>query len=37
MSILEQTKKKSCGFGPTAEVMFEVMPEVMSAETALIR
>ena len=30
-------KQKSCGFDPAAEVMLEVMPEVMSAETALIK
>ena len=30
-------KQNSCGLGPTAEVMSEVMPEVMSAETALIK
>ena len=30
----ETNKQKYCGFGPTAEVMSEVMPEVMSAETA---
>ena len=30
-------KQKSCVFDPTAEVMLEVMPEVMSAETALIK
>ena len=28
------TNKKNCGFGPREEVMLEVMPEVMSAETA---
>ena len=33
MLILKE--KKYCGFGPTAEVMLEVMSEVMSAETAL--
>ena len=32
----ETNKQKSCGFGPGEEVMLEVMPEVMSAETALI-
>ena len=37
MFILKQTKNKSFGFDPTAEVMSEVMPEVMSAETALIK
>ena len=31
----ETNKQKSCGFGPAAEVMLEVMSEVMSAETAL--
>ena len=34
------TKKKhnkSCGFDPAAEVMLGVMPEVMSAKTALIK
>ena len=30
-------KKTSCGFDRAAEVMLEVMPEVMSAETALIK
>ena len=30
-------KLKSCGFRPTAEVILEVMPEVMSAETALMK
>ena len=34
--ILKQNKKKSCGFDLAAEVMLEVMPEMMSAETALI-
>ena len=33
----ETNKQKSCGFDPAAEVMLEVMPEVMSAETALIK
>ena len=33
----EKTNKKSCGFGPIAEVMSEVKPEVMSTETALIK
>ena len=33
----ETNKQKSCGFGPGEEVMLEVMPEVMSAETALIK
>ena len=33
----ETNKQKSCGFGLTAHVMLEVMPEVMSAETALIK
>ena len=33
----ETNKEKSCGFGPGGEVMLEVMPEVMSAETALIK
>ena len=33
----ETNKQKSCGFGPGEEVMLEVMQEVMSAETALIR
>ena len=37
MLMLKQTKKKSCGFGPAAEVMLEVMQEVLSAETALIK
>ena len=32
----ETNKQKSCGFGPAAEVMLEVMQEVMSAETAVI-
>ena len=32
----ETNKQKTCGFGP-GEVMLEVMPEVMSAETALIK
>ena len=31
----QTNKQKSCGFGPAAEVMSEVMPEVISAETAL--
>ena len=31
----ETNKQKYCGFGPRAEVMSEVMPEVMSAENAL--
>ena len=30
-------KHKTCGSGPGEEVMLEVMPEVMSAETALIK
>ena len=30
-------KTKLCGFRPAAEVMLEVMPEVMSAETAIIK
>ena len=34
---MKQTNIKSCGFGPAAEVMLEVTPEVMSAETALIK
>ena len=33
----ETNKQKSCGFGPWEEVMLEVMQEVMSAETALIK
>ena len=33
----ETNKQKSCGFGPREEVMLEVMPEVMSSETALIK
>ena len=33
----ETHKQKNCGFGPGGEVMLEVMPEVMSAETALIK
>ena len=32
---IKTNKQKSCGFGPSAEVMLEVIPEVMSAETAL--
>ena len=32
----ERNKLKFCEFGPGEEVMLEVMPEVMSAETALI-
>ena len=32
----ETNKQKPCGFGHGGEVMLEVMPEVMSAETALI-
>ena len=30
-------KQKSCGFCPKAEVMLEVMPKGMSAETVLIK
>ena len=37
MWILKQTNKKYCGFGLAAEVMLEVMQEVMSAETVLIK
>ena len=37
MVILKQANEKSCSFCPAAEVMLEVMPEVMSAETALIK
>ena len=33
----ETKKQKFCGFGPGEEVMLEVMPAVMSAETALIK
>ena len=33
----ETNKQKSCCFGPAADVMLEVRPEVMSAETALIK
>ena len=33
----ETNKQKSCGFGPGEEVMFKVLQEVMSAETALIK
>ena len=33
----ETNKQKSCGFGPGEEVMLEVMPEKMSAETTLIK
>ena len=33
----ETNKQKSCGFGPGGEVMLEVMPEVMSAETGPIK
>ena len=33
----ETNKQKSCGFEPVAEVMSEVMPQVMSAETTLIK
>ena len=33
----ETNKQKSCGFGPGGEEMLEVMPEVMSAQTALIK
>ena len=33
----ETNNQKSCGFGPWVEVMLEVMPEVMSAETAHIK
>ena len=33
----ETNKQNSCGFGPGGEVMLEGMPEVMSAETALIK
>ena len=32
----ETNQQKSCGFGPPAEVMIEVMQGVMSAETALM-
>ena len=35
--IVKQTNNKSCVFGTAAEVMLEVMPEVMSAETAFIK
>ena len=35
--INETNKQKSCGFALGGEVMLEVMPEVMSAETALIK
>jgi hypothetical protein len=37
MKILKQTHKKSYGFCLAAEVMLEVMSEVMSAETSLIK
>ena len=33
----KKRRKKSYGFGLTAEVMLELMPEVMSAETSLIK
>ena len=33
----ETNKQKSGAFGPEDEVMLEVMPELMSAETALIK
>ena len=33
---MKQTNKNLCGFGPAAEVMLEVMPEVISVETAVI-
>ena len=33
----ETNQQKSCGFGSGREVMLKVMPEVMSAETALIK
>ena len=33
----ETNQQKFCGFGPGEEVMLEVMPEVMSAETANIK
>ena len=36
-TITKTNKQKSCGFGPGGEVMLEVMPEVMSDETALIK
>ena len=35
--ICKYWNKKSCGFGPAAEVILEVMTEVMSAETSLIK
>ena len=37
MQIIKQTNNKSFGFGPAAEVILEVMAEVISAETALIK
>ena len=33
----ETNKQKSFGFGLGGEVMLEVMPELISAETALIK
>ena len=33
----KQTNKKSCGSCHAAEVMLEVMPEVLSAETSLFK
>ena len=33
----ETNKQKSCGFGPGGKVMLEVMTEMMSAETAIIK
>ena len=33
----QYVNKKSFGFGPAAEVMLELMQEVMSAETVIIK
>ena len=37
LKYLNKKLKKSFGFGPAAEVMVEVIAEVMAAETALIK
>ena len=34
MAILKKTNNKSCGFGPTAEVMSEMVSEEISAQIA---